>query len=121
MLQALHPVAGSGRLIFLRLGLLIVASLPAGAVATVGVWQGAARSPYYTDVEGPLGLSELLRMVGEIPEAFVPALLVGGLVVLLGDQVLTAGAIALLSRDTGDRSPRVLHEVRRGVRHLGPL
>ena len=116
--EILRPVPGSGRLVLLRMGLVLLASGPAFAVSRSGISAGAATRPYYTDVEGPLPVVHAMRFLREIPDAYVPALLAGVVLAVLFDQLLSAGALASL-RSPSTAGRRVWSTVRReGPRHL---
>jgi hypothetical protein len=116
--EILRPVPGAGRLVLLRLGLVVLASAPAFAVARSGISAGAATRPYYTDVEGPLPVVHAMRFLREIPDAYVPALFAGVVLAVLFDQLLSAGALASL-RSPATAGRRVWSTVRHeGLRHL---
>jgi hypothetical protein len=87
---------GTLRLLALRFLMVVLMSLPALLAGLTGVSQGAARQPYYTDIVGRLPMAPLVRLLGEQIPALVPVVLLGVLLVVLADQVLTGGALVLL-------------------------
>lgn len=95
VLAGLRPAKGTIRLWALRLGLVVVMSLPALAAAMGGVSSGVARSPYYTDIAGRLPVLHLVRMARELPTALVPMMVLGVVLAVLGDQLLVGGGAAL--------------------------
>lgn len=95
----LRPVKGSIRLVLMRLSLVVFASLPALVVGTAGVASGVARRPYYTDIEGPLPFAHWVRLFKELPPSVVPAIVVGIILAILGDQLMMAGAVKLFAPD----------------------
>lgn len=92
--DALRPTAGLIRWLWLRLAVVILASLPALVAGLSGVGSGVARRPYYTEVEGKLPLVHLLRLFRDLPGSFVPAAIAGVVLAVLADQLLTGGALA---------------------------
>lgn len=110
----LWPAQGTIRLWALRLGLVMVMSLPALLSAWGGVASGVARSPYYTDVTGRMPLFHFIQMMRELPGAFLPMTFLGIALALMGDQLLLGGGAALFdpARPQGGRV-RVLQIVLR--------
>ena len=92
-----RPVRGSWTVVLLRTVLAVLATAPAWSMAVAGVGEGPAKRPYYTDVEGPLPMVHLMRMIKDLPESWGPVL-VGcvGLFVIVS-AILTAGALAVLA------------------------
>lgn len=101
----LWPAQGTIRLWALRLGLVVVMSLPALLSAVGGVASDVARSPYYTDVSGRMPIVHLVRMVRELPSVFLPMTFLGIALAVLGDQLLLGGGAALFdpARSQGGR------------------
>jgi hypothetical protein len=95
VLDGLRPVQGTIRLWALRLGLVVVMSLPALLTAMGGVSSGVARSPYYTDVAGRMPILHSVRMVRELPTEFLPMMFLGIALAVFGDQLLLGGGAAL--------------------------
>ena len=95
VLDGLRPVQGTIRLWALRLGLVVVMSLPALLTAMGGVSSGVARSPYYTDVAGRMPILHSVRMVRELPTELLPMIFLGVALAVLGDQLLLGGGAAL--------------------------
>ncbi|EYF02173.1 Hypothetical protein CAP_7384 [Chondromyces apiculatus DSM 436] len=121
MLDGLRPPAGALRLALLRLVMVVLASSPALVTALLGLDAGAARRPYFTEVPGRLPVARLLQLARDLPDGYAAALAVSVVLAVLGDQLLTGGAVALL----GPRPPkerRVLAVVwKRGLTHLWPF
>lgn len=120
LLDGLRPAPGSLRLIALRLAVVLLSSAPPMIAGLSGVSGGAARRPYYTDVEGRLPLLHLARFFMELPDGFAPALAVAVALAILGDQVVTGGALALAGpeRPPGDRVMVLATVSREGLAHL---
>lgn len=114
VLDGLRPVQGTIRMWALRLGLVVVMSLPALFSAMGGVSSGVARSPYYTDITGRMPVLHMARMARELPTMFLPMTLLGIALAVLGDQLLLGGGAALFNpeRPQGGRV-RVLEMVLR--------
>lgn len=120
VLDGLTPRRGALRLVALRMLVLALATAPGLIAGLAGVSAGAARRPFYTEVEGRLPIAHLSRFVGDLPSGYAPALGASILLAVLADQVLTGGAVVLLAPD---RSPlgrvRVLATVaQEGLTHL---
>lgn len=105
VLNGLRPVKGSIRLIALRWGVVVLASLPTMLVALMGVAEGPARQPYYTDIDERTPAVHLLRLAKDLPPGLLPALVISIGLAILADQLLTGGALAILrpERPAGDR------------------
>lgn len=95
----LRLARGSIRLILFRVLVVVVSSLPALFAGLAGMASGAARRPYYTEVDGRLPLMHLARVLRELPSAFVPCVVIGVVVAVLADQLLTGGALVLVDPD----------------------
>jgi len=93
----LRLVPGSLRLILLRWALVLLAALPAALAALAAVAAGPARTPYITEVQGPLPVFHLLRLARELPLSVAALALLGAGVALLGQQILGAGALSWLA------------------------
>lgn len=119
----LDLVRGSLALIVLRVGLLVLAGLPALLVAIVGIAAGPARQPYFTEVQGRLPLFHLLRLVDELPGAFGGMAVLAVLLAILGEQVLVAGGLTWLEPDGAIREGSCPWRtvLGRGWRWLGPM
>lgn len=117
---ALRPAPGLIRVLGLRLLVVLLSSLPAFIAGTAGVGSGAAKRPYYTDVEGKLPFVHLMRLFRDLPGGFVPAAIVGIVLAVLGDQILTGGAFALFdpARPAGERVKVFATVCREGLTHL---
>lgn len=89
------PIQGVIRLWALRWALVVLLSLPALLAAVGGMAMGAARMPYFSDVEGRMPVIHLVLLLRELPKAFAPALFLTVALVVLADQVLMGGALAL--------------------------
>jgi hypothetical protein len=113
-------VSGSLPLILMRALLLVMTGLPMLAVSWSTLAGGAARRPYFTDVQGRLPAIHFLRFIDEMPSLGGPiaaALLIG----LLGEQVLLAGALAWLDPKSARRGPTFGPTLRVGFSWLGPM
>jgi hypothetical protein len=95
----LRLARGSIRLILFRAAVVVLSSLPALIAGVAGVASGAARRPYYTEVEGRLPLMHLARVFQELPSAFVPCAVIGVVLAVFADQLLTGGALVLVDPD----------------------
>jgi hypothetical protein len=115
-----RPVQGVIRLWALRWALVVLLSLPALLAGLGGISSGAARLPYYTDVEGRMPVIHLARLIRDMPGAFVPALLIAIVLTILADQVLMGGALALFDpeRPQGGRVKVLATVFREGLTHL---
>jgi hypothetical protein len=120
ILGALRPAPGLIRVLGLRLGIVLLASLPALIAGLSGVASGVARRPYYTDVEGKLPLVHLLRLFRDLPGGFAPAAAVGVVLVVLADQLLLGGVMALFdpARPAGEKVRVFATVLRDGLTHL---
>lgn len=120
LLDGLRPAPGSLRLIALRVAVVLLSSAPALIAGIAGVSGGAARRPYYTDVEGRLPLIHLFRFFKELPDGFAPALAVAVVLAILGDQIVTGGALAIADpgRPAGERVKVLATVSREGLSHL---
>jgi hypothetical protein len=123
ILNGLRPAPGSLRLIALRVAVLLLSSAPALIAAFAGVAGGAARRPYYTEVEGRLPIAHLVRVFQDLPTSFVPAVVASVVLAVLADQLLTGGALALLdpARPRGERIRVIATVWRDGLTHLWPF
>lgn len=122
VLDGARPARGSIRLLAMRASLIALSSVPALVAGTAGVAEGAARRPYYADVagQGRMPLVHFIRLIRDLPPGFVSALIVGIVIAILGDQIVTAGALKLLDPDRpADEPVRVFQAVfRDGLTHL---
>jgi len=113
--MVLTPAA---RLLVARVSLIGIASLPAALVVSGQLASGPGCTPWFTDVDGRLPFVHTLRFFADMP-SIVPMLAVAAALAVLGNQLLTAGALAIFGRDGG---VGVLRSVRRdGMRHFGPF
>jgi hypothetical protein len=118
--DGLRPARGSIRLLMMRVFIVVLSSLPALILGALGVASGAARRPYYTEVDGRLPLMHFIRLMRELPGSFVPAAILGVVLAVLADQLLTGGALVVLdpARPVGER-PKVFAAVfRDGLTHI---
>ena len=99
------------RLLIARIAWIALASVPAAFLAHGDLASKAGVSPWFTDVQGRLPLVHLTRLFRELPTV-APALGVVVLLAVLGNQLLTAGALSIF---LGQESR--LH----GARHLAPF
>jgi hypothetical protein len=117
-LEAARPVRGSPRLILLRWLLWIAAALPGVALGTGGLAEGPAAASSLAGAPQPFPLVDLVRFVTRVP-SFVWAVSFGGMALAwLGHQLLTAGALAVLSPGTADRPSVRRAVVDEGMRFL---
>lgn len=82
-----------------RLAVLVVASLPAAGAARGALAAGPARAPWYVDAGRPLPAVQLGRLLSELAPAVAGAVVAGVLLAWVGQQLVTAGAIAALDPD----------------------
>jgi hypothetical protein len=120
LVGALRPAPGLIRFLGLRLGIVILSSLPALIAGIEGVASGVARRPYYTAVEGKLPLVNLVRLFKDLPGGFLPAAVVGVVLAVLGDQLLLGGAVAIFdpARPPGDKVRVFATVLKDGLSHL---
>lgn len=120
LVDALRPAPGLIRLLGLRLGLVLLSSLPALIAGLSGVASGVARRPYYTGVEGKLPLVNLVRLFKDLPGGFLPAAAVGVVLAVLADQLLLGGAVALFdpARPPGGKVRVFATVLKDGLTHL---
>ncbi len=113
--MVLTPAA---RLLVARVSLIVLASLPA-LIATHGdLATGPGTQPWFTDVRGRLPFFHMLRFFAGLP-SLVPVLLVAVGLAILGNQLLTAGALSIF---LGQDGAGVLRRARsHGARHIGPF
>jgi hypothetical protein len=118
--EALAPTPGLIRWLWLRLAVVILASLPALVAGLAGVGSGVARRPYYTEVEGKLPLVHLVRLFRELPGGFVPAAITGVVLAVLADQLLTGGALAFFDpgRPADERGKVLTAVFKNGLVHF---
>jgi hypothetical protein len=109
--SALSLAPGSSALIACRWGLLVASSLPALLVLRAKISSGPALSPYYTSVVGPLPFVHLMRLMIDL-SSVMPVVFAAPVLAVLGDQLLTAGAVSVLA----GRSSRVWTSVFRESR-----
>lgn len=123
LLSALGPTRGQIRWLAARLAVVVFSSLPALVAGLAGVSGGLARRPYYTEVDGRLPLAHLSRLLRDLPGAFVPAAIIGVVLALLADQLLTAGAIVFFdpARAPEERGKVSAAALSDGLRHLWPF
>jgi len=110
-------VRGARRLILFRWILIVAAGLPALSSLGGAVETTVAVRPYFADAIGRLPLAHLIRVFGEAGGSFGPMIGMTVLLALLGQQVLTAGALAWLSSDTDRAGGRgvFVHVLREGT------
>ncbi len=115
--MVLTPAA---RLIATRVATIALASLPVALTTRASLEAGPGLSPWFTEVDGRLPVIHLFRLFGELG-SLGPALLFAGVFAVLGNQLLTAGALSIfLRRATDPDRPRVLRAIGRdGTAHLG--
>ncbi|MDQ7005697.1 MAG: hypothetical protein Q9Q40_00540 [Acidobacteriota bacterium] len=112
LLRGLRPVRGSLRLIGLRWILLVLAGAPAMLVMRAALASGAGRSTWLTASSSRLDLPRLITLFMEIGPAAGAAIAITAALALLGQQVLTAGAIVWLDRvRLGERPHGAFHSV----------
>jgi hypothetical protein len=99
---------------------VVLSSAPALIAGLAGVSGGAARRPYYTDVEGRLPLIHWIRLLKDLPESLAPAMAAAVVLAVLGDQLVTGGALAMLDpgRPAGERVRVLATVLREGLTHL---
>jgi hypothetical protein len=115
-LKFTHRPSGTLRLLALRFLLVVLMSSPALFTGLAGVSRGAARQPYYTDPTHPwrrLPMAPLVRLLGEQLPAVLPAILLGVVLAILADQVLTGGALVLLAPERAAPASAASGEQRR--------
>ena len=106
------------RLLVARVSLIGLASLPAALAVRGGLASQPGAAPWFTDVDGRLPFVHTLRFFADLPSV-VPMLAVAAALAVLGNQLLTAGALAIFLRRDGTG---VLRSMRNdGLRHLGPF
>lgn len=119
-LSGFAPARGSIRLVLMRVSVVLASSLPALLSAWGGVAGGAARRPYYTEVEGRMPMIHLVRFFREVPSSYGPALAVGVALAILADQLVMGGALKLLDPARPDGEPVNVRQavLRDGLSHL---
>jgi hypothetical protein len=120
LLSALQPAPGLFRWIALRLGVVILSSVPALVTSLASVSDGIARRPYYTEVDGRLPFIHLIRLFRELPGSFLPAAAIGVVLAIVADQLLTGGALAMFdpARPAGEKVKVGAAVLRDGLTHL---
>jgi hypothetical protein len=124
VLEGLRLAPGALRLVALRMIVVALASAPALVAGLAGIAMGAGRRPYYTEVGERLPMARFLRLLRDVPEGYIAALIVSIALAILADQVLTGGAVAVLSPEGSPRATpagrgRVFATVcREGLVHL---
>jgi hypothetical protein len=120
-LDGLRPARGALRIVAWRWVFALITSLPAALTAFGYLSSDAGRRPYYTSVQGPLPVFHLLRFMESLPDSFLPAALISVMLAVIADQLLTAGALALLDpgRPEGDRRGALAVIAHEGGAHLG--
>ncbi len=103
------------QLLAMRVALLILAAMPASLATRQALRDGVGARPWLADSEGPLGPVALQRLGEAFPDGLGLLAVVAVALVVLGDAVLTPGALAWLevrgSRRGGSRrTPRIVWE-----------
>jgi len=110
------------RLLVARVSLIGLASLPTALAVRGSLASGPGAAPWFTDVEGRMPFVHTLRFFADLP-SIAPMLVFAAALTVLGNQLLTAGALAIfLSRSSDPDRAGVLRSARKhGLRHLGPF
>ena len=97
--MVLTPAA---RLLVARVSLIGLASLPALLATHGDLATGPGTLPWFTDQRGRLPFIHTLRFFASLP-SLAPVLLVAAGVAILGNQLLTAGALSIFLGQDGTR------------------
>ncbi len=106
LLRGLRPVPGSWRLVGLRWALLLLSGLPGMLLLRAMLSSGAGRISWLVEGSGRLDLARLLALLTEIGPLAGAAIVLSVILGLLGQQVLTPGAVAWLDRMRLGQRPR---------------
>jgi hypothetical protein len=105
LLGGLRLRPGSLRLIGLRVLLQVLCFAPAYAAAVLGITESHGYRPELAEHPGPLPVSEVSRLFRDLPSTFWLLSGLGIVAVVLLDQLLTAGGLALLDPTRSQDEP----------------